>query len=74
MLTEKEINRIVDAIISSPVYISNEEEREAMDILNKSIPQMVGRWKDGSSFCPRCERGVVTEDIYCSYCGQKLKR
>lgn len=38
----------------------------------KNEPKKRGIWKSGRTCCPNCERGVVTEDRFCSYCGQKL--
>ena len=39
----------------------------------KNTPKKRGIWKSGHTCCPNCERGVVTEDRFCSYCGQALK-
>lgn len=46
----------------------------AIKALEKQVPKNVGRWSDGHSCCPACKRGVVTEDRYCCYCGQRLAR
>ena len=40
----------------------------------KNTPKKRCIWKSGHTCCPNCERGVLTEDRFCSYCGQALKQ
>ena len=40
--------------------------------LEKQIPKKPDRWKSGYACCYSCKRGIVREDNYCCYCGQKL--
>ena len=51
--------------------IGTVEELKALK--EKNIPKKRGIWKSGRTCCPNCERGVVTEDRFCSYCGQAIE-
>lgn len=44
----------------------------AINALKKQIPKKPDRWKSGYACCYSCKRGIVREDNYCCYCGQKL--
>ena len=44
----------------------------AIKALEKQIPKKPDRWKSGYACCYSCKRGIVREDNYCCYCGQKL--
>ena len=44
----------------------------AINALEKQIPKKPDRWKSGYACCYSCKRGIVREDNYCCYCGQKL--
>lgn len=52
------------------------EQKEAFEVsikaLEKQIPKKPDRWKSGYACCYSCKRGIVREDNYCCYCGQKL--
>ena len=44
----------------------------AINALERQIPKKPDRWKSGYACCYSCKRGIVREDNYCCYCGQKL--
>ena len=51
------------------------EYREALVLsamaIDKQIPKKPDRWESGHACCS-CKRGIVREDNYCCYCGQKI--
>ena len=44
----------------------------AINALEKQIAKKPDRWESGYACCCSCKRGIVREDNYCCYCGQKL--
>ena len=44
----------------------------AIQALEKQIAKKPDRWESGYACCYSCKRGIVREDNYCCYCGQKL--
>lgn len=46
--------------------------RLSINALERQIPKKPDRWESGYACCYSCKRGIVREDNYCCYCGQKL--
>ena len=44
----------------------------AINALEKQIAKKPDRWESGYACCCSCKRGIVREDNYCCYCGQKI--
>ena len=44
----------------------------AINVLEKQIAKKPDRWESGYACCCSCKRGIVREDNYCCYCGQKI--
>ena len=44
----------------------------ATNALEKQIAKKPDRWESGYACCCSCKRGIVREDNYCCYCGQKI--
>ena len=44
----------------------------AINALEKQIPKKPNRWESGHACCCSCKRGIVREDNYCCYCGQRI--
>lgn len=63
------INKALEEVQQYRAIGTVEECRAAVE---KQTRIKVGRWKDGHACCSMCRRGVVKEDRYCCYCGQKL--
>lgn len=75
-LSQREISQILKLLDD----VKRLEEFEAIGTIDefkalkeKNTPKKRGIWKSGHTCCPTCERGVVTEDRFCCYCGQALK-
>lgn len=74
---EKAFNKSADSIenllneLEAYRAIGTIEEFKALK--EKNTPKKRGIWKSGHTCCPNCERGVLTADRFCSYCGQALK-
>ena len=53
-----------------------DKDGEAFDMaikaLEKQIPKKPSRWQDGYSCCSNCKRGIIKEDRFCCYCGQRI--
>ena len=47
-------------------------EEFAIKALEKQIAKKPDRWESGYACCCSCKRGIVREDNYCCYCGQKI--
>ena len=45
---------------------------EKSDFQIKQIAKKPDRWESGYACCCSCKRGIVREDNYCCYCGQKI--
>ena len=44
----------------------------AIKAIDKQIPKKPDRWESGHACCCSCKRGIVKEDNYCCYCGQRI--
>lgn len=67
-----DFNRAIKALEEIQRYHAIGTPEECRAAVEKQMRIKVGRWKDGYACCPMCRRGVVKEDRYCCYCGQKL--
>ena len=45
---------------------------EKSDFQIKQIAKKPDRWESGYACCYSCKRGIVREDNYCCYCGQRI--
>lgn len=52
--------------------LTREEIDKIKQALIKQEPMKRKFWKSGHSCCGNCERGILKEDKYCSYCGQRI--
>lgn len=56
-------------------YVTNVDApvlKIAINALGKQIPNKPNRWESGHACCCSCKRGIVREDNYCCYCGQRI--
>ena len=55
-----------------------EEELDiAIEALEKQIPKDIYIYANGTEHCPTCDHDITQisyDDVYCSRCGQKLKK
>ena len=52
--------------------ISKECYKTIINALENQIPKKPDRWESGHACCCSCKRGIVREDNYCCYCGQRI--
>ena len=56
-------------------YVTNVDApalETAINALEKQISKKPNRWESGYACCCSCKRGIVREDNYCCYCGQRI--
>ena len=81
-MTESEAIKVIEAIIDECIesgeavcYVTGVDVPAleiAINALNKQIARKPDRWESGYACCCSCKRGIVREDNYCCYCGQKI--
>ena len=81
-MTESEAIKVIEAIIDECIesgeavcYVTGVDVpalEMAINALEKQIAKKPDRWESGYACCCSCKRGIVREDNYCCYCGQKI--
>ena len=81
-MTESKAIKVIEAIIDECIesgeavcYVTGVDVpslETAINALAKQIAKKPDRWESGYACCCSCKRGIVREDNYCCYCGQKI--
>ena len=81
-MTESKAIKVIEAIIDECIesgeavcYVTGVDVPAleiAINALEKQIAKKPDRWESGYACCCSCKRGIVREDNYCCYCGQKI--
>lgn len=53
------------------------ESKDVLEALEKQIAKDIYIYANGTEHCPNCDHDITQisfDDVYCSRCGQKLKK
>ena len=70
-MTESEAIKVLN-MIETHGALSTMAKAKSIEALEKQIPKKPDRWESGHACCCSCKRGIVKEDNYCCYCGQRI--
>lgn len=70
-MTESEAIKVLNMIETHGALLTMAKAK-SIEALEKQIPKKPDRWESGHACCCSCKRGIVKEDNYCCYCGQRI--
>lgn len=70
-MTESEAIKVLN-MIETHGALPTMAKAKSIEALEKQIPKKPDRWESGHACCCSCKRGIVKEDNYCCYCGQRI--
>ena len=74
----RKVNRQLERIEKEGNQMESKEVfKEVAEALEKQTPKAIHIYANGTEHCPNCDHDITQisfDDIYCSRCGQKLKK
>ena len=70
-MTESEAIKVLN-MIETHGALPTMAKAKSIEALEKQIPKKPDRWESGHACYCSCKRGIVKEDNYCCYCGQRI--
>lgn len=70
-MTESEAIKVLN-MIETHGALPTMAKAKSIEALEKQIPKKPDRWESDHACCCSCKRGIVKEDNYCCYCGQRI--
>ena len=70
-MTESEAIKVLN-MIETHGALPTMAKAKSIEALEKQIPKKPDRWESGHACCCSCKRGIIKEDNYCCYCGQRI--